>query len=275
MNSNEIEQIIMDSSNVNETFAVLDNRKETRLALVGTIFVHAVLLALFFIINIGWHYQPSEWVEMDFIAVKSRPARSRPSVAPLVKRNMLQQKKPEKNRRITLPKRKLFDDEERLIQNKRRDLPGQDEPAAPVRATDNLRRQELDPLRQGEFANEKKAADLGQIQTGEKKTNFTAQDLGKGVTIPFKIEGDVADRSVLYKVIPQYPGGLRSEAVVKLRFSVLPNGVVVNIVPLHKGEASLERAAISAFQQWRFNPLSGQSAQRTQNGMITFRFVLR
>ena len=252
-----------------------DTRKETRIAFFSTILIHVLLLALFFFINVGWQYRPSAWVEMDFIAVKSRPARSkRPAVRPAIQKNRAVKQK-QKKIHLVLPKRNLTDEEEQLIQRDRRDLANQDETSAPLRATDNIQRQELNPLQQSELASEKQAADLGTIQTGEKRIDFRDVDLGKGVTVPFKIEGDVAERAVLYKVLPQYPGGLRSEAVVKLRFAVLPSGIVVNIVPVHKGEATLERAAISAFQQWRFNPLTGQSAHSRQNGMITFRFVLQ
>ncbi|KAA3615955.1 MAG: TonB family protein [Calditrichaeota bacterium] len=259
----------------NQKSAIESFQKEGKIALITTVFVHIVLLVVFMFLNMGWHYEPSEWIEMDFIAVKSKPARQRSQARPAPSNKAPEIKKqPKRQFNINLPKRKILEEDESLIQKQRRDIVTQDEFSTPVRST-NVQKQEVDPLQQLDSGSQKQAADLGDIQAGDKNLKFEEQDFGRGVTIPFKIEGEVSDRSVLHKVIPQYPSGLRNEAVVKLRFSVLPSGVVVNIVPVHKGSAELEKAAIAAFQQWRFNALSTQNPQNNQGGMITFRFVLR
>ena len=93
--------------------------------------------------------------------------------------------------------------------------------------------------------------------------------------LPFKIEGEASQRSILHKVIPQYPQGLQSEAVVKVQFSVLADGTVGKMVPVIKGNATLENITLDALRQWRFNPLPANTPQREVEGIITFRYILR
>ena len=93
---------------------------------------------------------------------------------------------------------------------------------------------------------------------------------------PFFIEGEAARRTILVKVIPDYPAGVNKEAVVRIRFSVLPSGLVGKAVLLKKGgEAALEQLTLEAFRQWRFNPLPADVPQVEQEGIITFRWILR
>ncbi|MDZ7261640.1 MAG: energy transducer TonB [candidate division KSB1 bacterium] len=80
---------------------------------------------------------------------------------------------------------------------------------------------------------------------------------------------------MISKVIPEYPEGLQQEAVVKIRFTVLPNGLVGEMVPLLKGDATLEKLTLDAFRQWRFNPLPPDVPQNPEQGVITFRYLLR
>ncbi|MBC7185611.1 MAG: TonB family protein [Calditrichaeota bacterium] len=91
----------------------------------------------------------------------------------------------------------------------------------------------------------------------------------------FKIEGEAANRQILYKVIPEYPHGLQREAVVRVRFVVLPDGSVGEMVPVLKGDATLESITLQALRQWRFNPLPPGAPQKEVTGIITFRYLLR
>lgn len=67
--------------------------------------------------------------------------------------------------------------------------------------------------------------------------------------------GGGGNRIVLDKKLPKYPQGVNTSAVIKLRFTVRPDGTISSIIPLQKGEPALEQAAIAALRQWRFNPL--------------------
>jgi protein TonB len=83
--------------------------------------------------------------------------------------------------------------------------------------------------------------------------------------------GGGGNRTVIYKVLPQYPRGHNVAGRVRLRFTVLPDGTVGLIVPLQRTDPLLERAAIEALRQWRFNPLPTATEMV---GVITFTFEL-
>ena len=86
--------------------------------------------------------------------------------------------------------------------------------------------------------------------------------------------GGIGGRRLLSGRIPKYPPGTDKEMAVVLRFSVLPDGSVDQILPARKSDELLERAAISALQTWRFDPLPTQVNQKPQGGRVTFNFKL-
>lgn len=94
-----------------------------------------------------------------------------------------------------------------------------------------------------------------------------------------QLEGAAADRAVVTQVLPQYPDWARKqavEAVVKLQFTVLPDGRVREDVQVTRtgGFHDFDEQAASALRRWRFAPLAGGDAAG-QSGTITFRFRLR
>jgi len=101
-----------------------------------------------------------------------------------------------------------------------------------------------------------------------------SSDSGK-VDPRFFIEGEAASRKVLSKVIPNYPEGLGRQEVIKIRFTVLPDGLVGEVIPLIKGTPQLERISLEAFKQWRFNPLPENEPPKIVTGEITFRYLLK
>lgn len=103
----------------------------------------------------------------------------------------------------------------------------------------------------------------------------TGQTSGAGSGQPFTIEGDAAQRLIVKQVIPDYPEDLQREAVLKFRFTVLPDGRITSLIPMRKGDPTLEELTISALRQWRFNPLPPQMEQKNVQGIITFRYELQ
>ncbi len=81
--------------------------------------------------------------------------------------------------------------------------------------------------------------------------------------------GGGGNRIVLHKKIPNYPPGVNTGAKIRIMFTVNPDGTVMRMVPLQKGDPILEKAALDALRQWRFNPLNS-SIEMT--GIITFTF---
>lgn len=92
---------------------------------------------------------------------------------------------------------------------------------------------------------------------------------------PYTIEGEATERRILYKEIPKYPAGLQKEAIVKIRITVLPDGRMGPMIPMQKGDPTLEEVTIKALRQWRFDPLPAGVAQKNVQGIITFRYELR
>ena len=94
---------------------------------------------------------------------------------------------------------------------------------------------------------------------------------GKGLGFGDIEWGGGGNRIVLYKKVPQFPPGANTSAQIRIRFTVLADGTVSNMVPLQKGDPILERSAMEALRQWRFNPLK---EERVMVGIITFTFRL-
>lgn len=84
--------------------------------------------------------------------------------------------------------------------------------------------------------------------------------------------GGGGNRVVISKKIPSFPPGVSTSAQIRIRFTVRPDGTVGAIVPLQKADPRLEKAAIDALRQWRFNPLKDDI---DMVGIIPFTFRLR
>ncbi len=99
------------------------------------------------------------------------------------------------------------------------------------------------------------------------------QGSGPGRGLGYGIEwGGGGNRIVLSKVLPTYPPGYNVSGRVRLRFTVRPDGSVASILPVERSDPVLERVAIQALRQWRFNPI--ESAVEMV-GIITFVFELQ
>ncbi len=83
--------------------------------------------------------------------------------------------------------------------------------------------------------------------------------------------GGGGNRIVLQKKIPAYPRGANASAQIKIKFTVSYDGTVISMLPLQKGDPILEKAAMDALKQWRFNKLK---EQKEMYGIITFTFKL-
>lgn len=85
----------------------------------------------------------------------------------------------------------------------------------------------------------------------------------------FKLEGEVVNRQLLKKVIPKYPDDMQRDGVVSLKFTVLPDGTVSDILIIKKSDPVFENLSISSLNQWRFN-----RSDKKNTGIISFHFKL-
>jgi TonB family protein len=83
--------------------------------------------------------------------------------------------------------------------------------------------------------------------------------------------GGGGNRIVIYKKIPQYPPGVNASGTIRIQFTVLQDGTIDKMFPLEKADPRLEKAAMDALRQWRFNSISQNVVQV---GIITLNFKL-
>jgi len=113
---------------------------------------------------------------------------------------------------------------------------------------------------------------------GEKiSTELPTEGIGGSLKAekPYEISWEGGEREILADILPEYPEGIYKEVVIRIKISVLPSGTVGDMIPLQKGDATLESLTMKALKQWRFNPLEAGAPQVDQDAIITFRFVLK
>ncbi len=86
---------------------------------------------------------------------------------------------------------------------------------------------------------------------------------------PYRIEG--LNRNLTTGPNPPYTEQV--DADIRVRITVNPQGRIVQIFPLVKGDPSLERSIMRTLtQSWRFEPLPANVPQENQSGTVSFRF---
>lgn len=85
----------------------------------------------------------------------------------------------------------------------------------------------------------------------------------------YNLEGEVINRQLLRKKLPEYPEGLMKDGTVSLKFTVLPDGSVSDIVIIKKSDPIFENLSISSLNQWKFN-----RSDKKNTGIISFHFKI-
>lgn len=89
-----------------------------------------------------------------------------------------------------------------------------------------------------------------------------------------QIEGPIKGRAIIRR--PQPPQvNVNIEVELRLKFWVLPDGTIGEVIPIKRGDAQLERIAITYLKQWRFEPLSPGVPQEKIWGTIPIRFTVQ
>jgi TonB family protein len=87
--------------------------------------------------------------------------------------------------------------------------------------------------------------------------------------------GGQGQRKIYSYIVPSYPEGVEKEIDIRLKFTIMPDGTVGNIIPLIKADTRLESSAINSLRQWRFEPLAPGQKQIEQTAVIVFPYRLR
>jgi TonB family protein len=254
---------------------------ETVVSVSGTILVHGVLILLFLLIHINFRPVIEEFTELAFAGSWVAPPREiAPETEELSEDEVIQeeinQPLPEE---IELPERRELDlNEQEIIEKVQAEpeklmIPGNIVKETPVTKPPLPKTQTSGPT----LARREKDVEQGifQKQLDEKLLQGN-QKMEIDANREFEIdwEGELK-REIYQRRLPEFPPDVQREAIIKIKFTVLPNGLVGSAVILQKGETKLENLTLEAFKTWRFNPLPGYAAQVAQSGVITFRFKLR
>ncbi len=251
--------------------------RTSRLAAGVSVGLHLILLMIFFLVNLDLWPQPADFTEIVFDSgtnrLASSPAAGQPS--PVVEVPPKQDH--EASAVVKLPQRTMPEHEPEL---KVPDRPKQNPPEQaktilePAFPRD---RQELAQQSPTSTNVEQKsvAPSRDELVTSEKPLPLTDISSDAPGQSPYQIEGQAAGRTVIFKVIPEYPPDRQVMATIKISFTVLPNGNVGEMIPVIKSDALLEKITLDALRQWKFNPLPADAPQRVERGVITFRYLLK
>ena len=255
--------------------------------LIFSVLLHIILFAIFLTIKVGFDFSPADFAEVSFVATSRgasrtpapqvvQPIKPKPRTVASQAAPPVVQKQTPKNQPVNLPKRRMLeeDDTEPLRYQTGKLSPNVEKTELPP-AT-----REYDTRQVGRGLTESNADEKLNVGPGETfvdgKDMAPSSDIGGPTQYqPFTIEGDAAKRSILKQVIPEYPEGLQKEAIVRIRFTVLPNGSVGQTIPVQKGDPVLDEITMQALRKWRFNPLSPGAGQQKAEGIITFRYELQ
>ncbi len=256
---------------------------EKIVSVTGTIFIHLILLSLFFLIHINFRPVMEEFTELTLSGGFQAPVSEQPS--PLDTPEMSEPETPQEEasqslpEQIELPERRQLELNEQEILDKVQ--PSPEKQFNPGQFTKKNRAPALPSSGKTtstpSFTRQEKGVEKGLFnkQLDEKLLNG-AQKVPISTERPFKIDwsGDI-EREIYQKTMPQFPPDVQREATIKIRFTVLPNGLVGSAVLMQKGDTKLENATLEAFKSWRFNPLPAYVKQVSQTGVITFHFELK
>ena len=252
--------------------------KNSRLALIASVLLHVVMLLIFLLIKLNFTIEFPEFTEITFVSGKNSiaamPSMPGSALPPAIADNR-DERAPEL---VNLPPRSMAELEEPQLKviDQAKQVPDEEIQTIPEIEHANHRKDLVEAALSNPNIAEKEMASPTKITPIDDKL-LPSASLATGETgqTPYQIEGPAASRTVVYKVIPQYPENLQKQAMVKIRFTVLSNGHIGEMIPVIKSDAELERVTLDALRQWRFNPLPAESPPRTERGVITFRYLLR
>jgi outer membrane biosynthesis protein TonB len=219
-----------------------------------SLLIHIILLGLFLLIKITLDYQPKEYVELTFGT--SGEIGSSGAIGTQIKKIEEVSKPQPKNQ----------------TQNKSLEVKEVDLPKAKNTSEEN----DVKPADK-----DKEVAAVNKSKTEENQNSeVTSEGQGNKAegtgSFGYDIDwGGKGKRQIYSYIIPEYPEGVQKEIDIRLKFSILPDGTVGNILPLTKADTKLENAAINSLRQWRFEPLAPGQKRLEQTAVIVFPYRLQ
>jgi len=256
-----------------------EKHTEERISIVGSFIIHVLVFVLFIIVSVEVQTEIPEYSVVDLADITAleeeipepvvqeeepQPAQTQPEkeLVELPKRNFTDLEKPEVPFRTN---EKILAEDEKITAGEKI-TPSEELQREPVRKIEDLMPQE------------KKETSLENLGVGERFSDPNLEQRPQAPPINrerYSIEWMAGTRVKVSGEVPRYPEGINKEVTIKIRFFVLPDGTVGDMIPVEKGERILEDICMRALKQWRFNKLESLAPQVRQQGVITFRFELR
>ncbi len=258
---------------------------EKVVSVVGTLLIHGLLVLLLLWITVDFNPQVSEFVEVafsgGFAGVSETPPAPSPP-APSHTNESAETPPGAPQTPVTLPERRQSELPEETIrqtvspETEKRIQPGAQERLITPEAAPPIPDASA-PVTSLPLQKQEKPMPRGLFQKSESAQPTPGNaEVTREVARNFEInwEGEI-QREIYQMRLPEFPPDVQREAVIKIKFTVLPDGTIGSAILLQKGETRLENLTLEAFKTWRFNALPPSVAQVPQTGIITFRFKLK
>ena len=250
----------------------------------STILLHLLLLTFFILFKIDFRPAVAEFVEISFTGGWEAPAIEDIAYSDQKVENPeilkpIESQLEQNVRSIELPERRQLDlNDDEIVEKIQPEIDKIVEgPPAIKRTTVSsvLATKPGQPF--NPFLKKEKKVETGIFKKGADEKLLTGtQKVDINLDRAFEIDwmGDIK-REIYQKRLPEFPEDVHQDAVIKIKFTVLPNGLIGFAVLMQKGDTRLENLTLETFKTWRFNPLPNYVEQVSQTGIITFRFKLR
>jgi len=232
----------------------MSSKKKSEISYSISFILHAVLIALFLLINLSFDYAPDEEILLSF-GISDQTGSSGAQ-----------------GNKIDITKETPKQSEKEKTEEKNPEVKEVELPAAKNTEDENVIKPATDDV---EIAEEKTEVSTEEVTTDSQTKEEGNEASGEG-EFGFDIDwGGKGTRKIYSFILPQYPDGVKKEVNIKLQFTILPDGTVGTIIPKIKADTRLENAAINSLRQWRFEALSPGQKQVEQTAVIIFPYRLQ
>jgi len=262
--------------------------KEEREGVIYSVAIHGFLLILAFFVFVGQEQQRYAYLEVnigdfkdgspsEFSLERPEMVATSPNPSPVdpVDPKPIDQVKPVPEAKKEVTKPVEAPKQTQKLENEIIKTP-ETKQISPQPPADRQRQQAAQPPRTQQAPTRQDGAERsGDVRgtTGQMNTQQgTANDPTKSAPFSLKWDGDIV-RSPMSQPLPNYVEDV--EAVITVRFQVMPNGSINQIIPLRKMSPALEKEVMATLRSWRFQRLPSGVPQEPQWGTITFRFTNR
>ena len=260
-----------------------DTKKYSIVGWSVSIFLHISLGVAFWFITVDMTPIAPEFVEVTILQEAAAaspnisPELSEPPRTPSIQGSAYEQKA----RDVDIPKRTMLDiEKDKIPVDVKNELQAKESVQRLATRIDPLKGiiKESQITKESPLPGKQRQPGTRTIEVEEKMTaNPPAEGIIGEIKVdkPYVISWEGGEREVLNEKRPQFPENVQKEVILRFKIEVLPNGTVKEIIPLSKGDATLELITKRVLKQWIFNPLEESAPQESQFGIIVFRFILK